>query len=207
MINLNEFKSSETKTVQGTTVIHHNIRTKLKITCVQYVMMDFVQYCFDGKKDVNEDRCFRHTGIYWERASDLLKSLVLKELIEVHDKYRYKPTKKWYDAHKVEVEENFAKFWKPNHGRKWTGSFADAKIKFARACTKYSPEYIIAQKEAYFKYLSHPDNLYRKVMGASVFLNLQTKRFTEEWTVEQPKQVADTKRSNMTLEERKKLYE
>lgn len=197
-------------TIYGTTTIVHDKRDKLGITMAEYVVADFVAYANSKRKLVTFEYAYRRTGLKKDVIPGILKSLREKGLVEI-DGQNLKVTRKWLDTFMIEAEW-FESFWNVKGKPFWPGSKTDAKEKFIKACKFYSPEFLIQCRDNYIQFMSHSENSFRKTMGASVFLNLQTERFKEDWIgslkrlkgeVKMPRSVT----AELTKQEKDKLFQ
>ena len=114
-----------------------------------------------------------------ENFLSLAKSLLTKGFI-ISENNKLKVTRLWLDEFMV-GEEWFDAFWFVKGKTFWAGPRKDAQAKFVKACKFFTPEFLIECRDNYIRFLAHPDNRFRQVMGASVFLNLQTEKFKTDW--------------------------
>lgn len=149
--------------------------------------MEYVEKCARDVININYPSIYEKTGIDHDEAKELFVTLWKKGFIETTQSIsKFKPTIKWFSA-LSSIKNEFEEFWmamqiKTANGKKnisWTGSKQDALNKFTRTRKIESFEYLMAQKELYFKMIASSD--FRKVMGCSVFLNVDTKRYSEDW--------------------------
>lgn len=173
----------------GSTTINHEVRTRLCISNNEYVMMDFFDKFHKASKPIQFVQIYEHIGIEKEEASEMISRLFHKGFIERYDKgvSVLKPSEKWYQGFN-EVDNEFESFWKPMDfvvaGTKkhitWTGAKPDALTKYRKLRKEENYEYLLKQKSDYFRMIAHSD--FRQVMGCSVFLNITTKKYSEDWT-------------------------
>lgn len=173
--------------VTGTSIVNHQIRVKLNLSLEEYVIMEYIEKCARDVIGINYPSIYEKTGIEHDDAKELFVTLWTKGFIETTQSVsKFKPTSKWFSA-LSSIKNEFEEFWMSMHiktanGKKnisWTGSKQDALNKFTKARKIESFEYLMAQKELYFKMIASSD--FRKVMGCSVFLNVDTKRYSEDW--------------------------
>ena len=181
--------------VVGSSTINHQVRTKLCLSMEEYVILDYIERCHRDSKPVEYVYIYSNTGIEHDVVKILFEVLWGNGWIETSSTVsKFKPTKKWYDGFSSTKNE-FEEFWQSldfstSEGKKkisWSGAKADALDKFAKARKVESFEYLMAQKLAYFKMIASSD--YRQVMGCSVFLNVTTKRYSEDWEKQTKKDV------------------
>ena len=171
--------AKDSSVIYGTTTINHNKRCKMGLSTGEYVVADFVAYANSKRKMVTFEYALARTGYHKDDFLGILKSLVSKGFVEIHEP-TIEVTRKWLDTFMIE-EQWFESFWLVNGQAIWPGSKPDAKEKFVKAATMFSPEFIIECRDRYLKFMAHPENNFRKIMGAPVFLNLKTERFKEDW--------------------------
>ena len=173
--------------VTGTSIINHQARVKLGLTMEEYAVMEYIEKCSRDSIPVSYTALYEKTGIEHDDAKVLFVDLWERNFIEVTQNLSmYKPTSKWHEGFST-IKNEFEEFWTSKHfvtvnGKKcisWCGSKQDAINKFAKARKIESFEYLINQKNLYFKMIASSD--FRQVMGCSVFLNTETKRYSEDW--------------------------
>lgn len=180
MSKLKLFKSQEPHHIMGSTLINHGPRIKLGITCNEYCLVTMILYCKKKDKPFDEDRVYRHLGYSWEQVQIILTNLKEKDIIRITEG-KFTITKKWKAYHNVHKRDEFDDFVKPYLGIQWPGSMPEARQKYDMACEKVGPAHLLERKHAYFEFLKKPENSYRKVMQATVFLNPNKERYNENW--------------------------
>lgn len=165
--------------IYGTSEINHCKRHTMGLTMAEYCVADFIQYANSKRKPITYPYVFVHLALDKEQFNSLSASLIQKGFVEVRNNELY-VTRKWLDQFMVS-EEWFDAFWFYKGKPFWPGSKKDAQAKFVKACKMYSPEFLIECRDRYLEFMRHPLNATRQLMGASVFLNLQTERFKEDW--------------------------
>lgn len=176
--------SSTKISVSGSTIINHQARTELNISCDEYVLIDCIEKLVNAKKPINYSLIWEYTGLEKDKVIFLMNEAVINDLlIPSPNTSGYKVTDKWLNAFKP-VEVEFEQFWKSEkvNGKtiSWTGSKPDALQKFMKVRKIESFDYLMKQKKDYFEMIGNSD--WRRVMGCSVFLNITTKRYSEDWT-------------------------
>jgi hypothetical protein len=154
---------------------------------IEYAIMEYVEKCTRDSIPINYPSIYEKTGVDHDEAKELFASLWHDDFIQACNSVsKFKPTSKWFDGFstvKIEFEEFWAsKVYSTANGKKnisWAGSKQDAYNKFVKTRKIESFEYLMAQRELYFKMIASSD--FRKVMGCSVFLNIETKRYSEDW--------------------------
>jgi hypothetical protein len=163
-------------------VINHNIRDRINITCDEYVIIDVCERMYIKNKNYTTNDVRDRLGYEVDFIKEMVKSLFAKGLLEKLDNESPRATDKWKRLFLVS-ESDFEEFIKPvtypNRIIKWTGSKADAKDKYEKAIKIVSPMYLLERKKAYFDFLSRTPH--RDIMAAAVFLNVKTRRYSEEW--------------------------
>jgi len=163
-------------------VINHNIRDRLKINSDQYCICDLIERLYIKNKNYAPYELSRKLGFDAATIKSEVKILIGMRILEKKDGESPKTSDMWKRMFIVS-EEDFEEFMKPHaYGTrtiKWTGSKSDAKTKYEKARKLYSAIYLLDRKKAYFDFLSKNEK--RDIMMASVFLNVKTKRFSEDW--------------------------
>ena len=209
---MNGFENIKTKgedvNVYGNTVINHSIRISLGLTLAEYCVADFIEYAKCRGKIVTYEYAQRRLGLSRADVVIALKSLYTKGFAETNSN-TVLMTEKWLNAFKVD-EIWFDKFWLINGKPFWPGSKPDAKAKFAIVCRKYPPDYIISCRDHYLKFMAHPSNSFRQLMGAPVFLNPEKERFNEDWLGNlkrlDHKEFPQPKRDPITREQKEAMF-
>lgn len=209
---MGEFDNIEVKkvdTIYGNTTINHAVRVRLGLSFAEYVMADFIDYANSKRKLVTYEYMYRRIGMKDKnQISTLTGSLRDKGMITI-DGPNFKVTRLWMDAFMIS-EEWFNAFWNINGKPYWGGSKADAQKKFTLLCRKYTPEYLINCRDAYVKFMKHPKNDFRQVMGAPVFLNPETERFKEDWKLQldrlNGKGFSEAKKPELTAEAKERMF-
>lgn len=215
-----QYVSEKVNRVRGISVIDHRIRTKIEITVGEYCILELYWRRMLQNKQTTWDDIYTHTGIIRDQAGPMIKRLLDKELLKpvlMDGSKRYVPSEKFLDLTEKLEEADFETFWRMSNGRKWPGSKKDARKKFAIAAKEYGAQHLIKCKRDYFEYLSLPENDYRNTMQASVFLNISTERFNENWREQYNDIIAERKKksipdnkiiktSTMTKKEKDELF-
>ena len=187
---MTKFQSGVYNDVHGTSVIDHKLRVKMGLMMVEYVMLDFIHRVTIQKKAIDYGRIRRWTGLTdaneIRRIIGVLENkglIIVEDLIEDGKaKRRIKGvSRKFQNICHTKEDDDFETFWSPAFEKKWTGSKQEAKKLFQVACSKFGASHVLNQKFNYFKFLSLPENAYRSVMMATVFLNMTKQRFNEPW--------------------------
>lgn len=179
------FKSVDNNPIHGTTIINHRARHKLKISCDEYVLLDLIHKLTIKNKTLSKERIKNWIGFEYEDIKPIFKSVKEKGLYEkftdVKGITRYKVSKRYQTIHKIEMDDDYEEFWRPSNTRSWHGSKKAGKDLYKKLIDKYGSQYINAQKEAYFRYLEHPEVAWKTVMNVTTFLSLEKERFSENW--------------------------
>jgi hypothetical protein len=169
--------------------INHNIRNRLGISADDYCIIETCDVLHVKMKVYKAVDVQSKIGYDCDFIKERVKALMEMGLLEKSDGESPHSSDKWKRNFMI-TEEEFEKFMEPvtyaSRKVKWTGSKADAKMKYETARKHYSSQYLFDRKMAYFNFLSR--DIKRDIMMASVFLNVKTKRFSEEWeTYSMPK--------------------
>jgi hypothetical protein len=176
---------STTRGIHGKSVINHKVRHRLKLSNDEYVVIDLIHRLSIQNKEFTEGRLLRWIAMKVDEVRPILSSLKSKGLYEVkvvdgEDKFFV--SKRYQKAHKIELDDDYEFFWQKRGDRKWHGSKKAGKELYNKVVARVGSQYINDQKEAYFKYLNHPSTGFRSIMNITTFLNLETQRFSENWT-------------------------
>ena len=129
--------------IKGKTIIDHNIRTQLCLTCNEYVLADALYQWLESGHTEFPLFIELHKIIGFEQTitHDIYVSLVEKGIID-----EQRITNKWSQHFKVD-ESEFEALWKIYH----TGSKAEAKEVYGRARKIATAEEIFTGATAYLK--------------------------------------------------------
>ena len=151
---------------KGRTIIDHNIRIQLKLTCEEYVVLDLI---------------YTNPGIKYQKIYDALEFYPSRRLLFPECEFVniendcHTTTDKWNYHFKLS-ETDFESFWKiaPK------GSKAMAKVKFSR-CLKLTDGATIS--EAYKKYILWADALQRFRKDTCTWLNPENRAWEDDYTI------------------------
>lgn len=183
--------------IKGKSVIDHSIRMKLKLNCSQYVFYAYmIEQIVEMGRVFNNNHCELHLGFNYKEQLVLVDNLMDKGMLFFNSNKNLVPNKDiWYAAF-PDLEKEFEKFWtieekNPVTGKivtktNWPGSKADAQNKFIKIRKEVSFEHLMKQKEDYEAVLDYQRErgFMRQKMGASVFLNISTKKFDSDFIQE-----------------------
>lgn len=206
LLNVTNRKGSESLII-GVSEINQRIRAKLNITCDQYCMLDLIYKCQSKKETLTYEMTFRRLGLSEEETKDQIR--VLKDLgFVLKNGNKFEVSQSWISQFEVSVAE-FEEFWIYKGKSYWTGSKKDAALKYTEARRFYSKEYLLNQRDGYFKLLELQE--FRVIMGASVFLNVKTERFRENFweqakRIQQVNGVPETPTKKLTIEEVNEMF-
>ena len=171
--------------------INHNIRHRLGISADDYCIIETCDVLYTKQKIYKAVDIQCKIGYDVEFIKERVKALIDAGLLQKDGNESPKSSEKWKRNFLIS-EEEFVAFMEPMQFTtrlvKWTGSKADSKMKYEIARKHYSAQYLLDRKKAYFEYLAR--DIKRDIMMASVFLNVKTKRFSEEWETYGKKQEA-----------------
>lgn len=165
--------------VHGTSVINHAIRSVLKLTCSEYVFMDFIA---KRKEDAFEQgTIYRNTGFSENDVQRLLSSLLKKEFLVIKNG-NFEMTDKWSKGFPV-IDDEFEEFWIVNSKAVWTGSKIKARKFYEELRKKYSRESIFYSRDHYLRYLDleNKSGFDRRIMAAERWLNPKNDYFLVDW--------------------------
>ena len=195
---MKEFRSSPPKII-GSTTINHEIRVKLGLNCSEYCMLDHLSKKEDKGQLADTLSVYIHTGFAEEAQTAILKSLMLKAMVAITSDAGGRDqdivvSNKWYDAF-PDLNKEFDQFWfevipdkqNPNHlirQMAWTGTKKKAIEYWHKLRKKYSFDYMMAQRAAYFEYLEleNKRGFARQRMMCQVFLNPMNERYAEDYS-------------------------
>jgi hypothetical protein len=173
--------------VNGVTTINNNIRVKLNLSMEEYAIMEHVEKSHRDSVELTYSSIYSKTGIEHDPAKIVFNNLWERGfLITSNTVSRFKPSPKWLGAFSG-LKDEFEQFWHsmdidmPEGIKRisWTGSKIDAEKKFCKLRRIETFDYLMKQKVYYFKVIA--SSSYRTIMGCSVFLNVETKRYSEDW--------------------------
>ncbi len=173
------------KPISGSTTINHEVRQKLELTNDEYVLLSFLNTAQQEKRDITYELVYRKTAIEKADYDIISNKLFVRDYIrasKVEERVFIKVSKRFREAFYVQ-ERDFDEFWfnAKTGVCDWPGSKSDALAKYIICRKSYPHDYLMKQKNWYFRFLELPDNSFRKKLGASVFLNMSTKRFEEDF--------------------------
>jgi hypothetical protein len=190
-------KTVEFPQIKGVKTINHSMRVSLGINCSEYVLMDYLAYLLEKKLDFNAMKCYQSTGFKSEEVGPVLSGLIQKGFVVYHEKTdKLDITKKWYDNIPTFINE-FEQFWTikgkdDKMVNAWPGSKPEALrlfIKLRKNGIEF--DYLMKQRNDYFKFLRYQQtvrNFNLQKMMCTVFLNLDKKRYEEEWELQVPEE-------------------
>jgi len=180
-------KVTQQSKIKGSSVINHEVRRKLGISCDLYVFMDYIYDCVQKKREVNIPDTFEATGFDVHEQKELLSQLVKKDFIYPITSPIPRITSLWSNAFS-DFEKEFELFWNKVDKDKslkvcWPGSKKKAFEKFRLARKSKTLEFLIAQRNAYFDYLEMEQKrgFNRQKMIAERWLNPKNEHYDEDW--------------------------
>ena len=199
------------KPISGSTIINHAIRIQLELTNDEYVLLDFLDLAYKEKRVITKELLFRKIGLHPTQFETLRADLQDRKWVRGKDEF-IQVSKRWKEAFYIS-EEDFNEFWLDKNRTKsdWPGNRKDAFEKYIFVRKKFSHEHIMKAKNWYFRLLALPELAYREKMGASVFLNMKTQRFNdnweEQWREKTGKERIEEQLLPVTKEEKDKLFQ
>jgi hypothetical protein len=166
--------------VHGRTIINHKVRSKVNISCNEYVIMDFIMNLFfECKKPfdpkTHEEKLYKAIGCYFYQIEVPIQGLITKGLLSCEEGL-YLTTEKW-DQHfnHVDVETEFAELWN-KYGAKGNRKTA---LNYYRTLKKegVTYEHIDAQMDIYLEFIKLTDTY---IMHLSSFLSPGFKKYDDE---------------------------
>ncbi len=175
--------------VYGKTILCHDIRVRLGLTCLEYVFLDFIKIMQDqsDKRIVYQD-LWKITGISPEHVPDLWKSLIKKKMVRYDKELKVVVTEDVWNTC-FDRDNEFQDFWE-NYGRikdnegKYSligpiGNRALAFRMFKKTVKNLSPEELKEKARAYTDYCFKNERL---ILHASTWLNPMMRRYNDELT-------------------------
>jgi len=173
--------SNESHKIIGGTLIDHKLRTRLLLTCLEYVVLDyFYHFKFIEQLDWDAAHVYRYTGLrrtHYDATIDrLIKKGIITDINQVSDKVKLL----------MNYDEIFEKIWelfKKNPGVKKAG-----RKMFDKAIKKYPKDLLLNCAKNYSELKKDAEKKY--FMHVSSFLNPDEEKFslyTEAETPETPK--------------------
>jgi len=160
------------RVVAGTTTILHQLRAKLKISMVEYVLLDFIyQWHQKNPKPIEYGDYWRACGVKGRMVSKKFARLKEKGLLFKDMDGKVKTTLLW-DSN-FNASDQFESLWKLLN----TGNKQIAKTAFAKALKVDSFENIKKGLEEYIKFVTETDQFKKHL---SSFLNPKNKDWTTQ---------------------------
>lgn len=179
---VNDYRTKPPR-IEGTTTINHDLRVKMGLGCMEYVLMDAIVWLKDRRKLVTDVSVYIRTGLVPEEQVMTLEMLVKKGFVYPNAESDGTPhlSDKWKSFF-TSIEEEFTEFWTKDGKVCWPGSKPKAMELYVQARKKASKGFILEKRDAYFEYLDlvHQGGFNRPKMMATVFLGKQ-ERYMEDW--------------------------
>lgn len=175
-----EFKHTKHKPT-GRSLILHRQRIQLGLSMEEYALMAFIETRKAKNLPVSYDKIEKYLGIDPIHAKELLIMLKQKELIR--NEKGIVITDKWFSVFEIS-EKEFEDFWNINSKPCWPGSRKESLKMYIKARKLFDKDFLLQQRNAYFKFLQEPENEYRSKMSCSTFLNPENEKFNQNWTKE-----------------------
>ena len=174
-------RQSKLPKIHGISKINHHLRLQLGLNCSEYVLAELMFELVQKKEEVMASTIYRRVGFAQGEQLHYLNSLIQKGIVLPTESKNPIFTDKWRDVF-ITKEEEFTEFWTINGKVCWPGSKPKAMQLYTQIRRMYSKEYILEQRDAYFKYLElvNKHQFDRSKMMATVFLGSQ-ERIHEDW--------------------------
>ena len=200
-------RKSNRAQVSGITEIIHSARVKGGLSMEEYAILDLLTK--KGNKKYGWEIFYRKLGMSADDASAIIKKLRQKGYIGVSGgTAKVLPL---FNQLFESTEAEFEEFWTIVEDKKlkaaWGGSKPEAKKHYTTLRRKYSAEYLLSQRNDYFRYLEYEkthNKFNRAKMGGPVFLNPDKERFKEEWAEHLPK--PEKPKGKLTEKDKEKLF-
>lgn len=186
MTKLSDYKSKAPDII-GSTTINHGARVRLGLNCSEYVFLDHLTKKDQKGSIADTLSVYINTGFGESETKALFRSLIAKGFI-VPDGQYYNITSKWEEAFPDLDREFESHFWlEVIEGHKkvaWTGAKKKAMEYYIRLRKKYSRDFIVTQRDNYFKFLDLQKklrNFDQQRLMCQVFLNPATERYMEDY--------------------------
>jgi hypothetical protein len=199
---------------KGINRIEHSIRITLGLNCTEYCVFDTILSRKQRKKPTKFVDIENYTGLLPSEINNSINKMIEATLIKiVNNEYLLNRNmiKAAFAKQEDQFEKEFEQFWKIEKDKKlvncWPGPRTDALNKFKIARKKHSFEFIMKQRDNYFKLLEH--EIWRKPMQATKFLNIKTGQIEEDWVSQWPdhfKQEKETQPKPLTKQQKDNLY-
>ena len=210
------FKNKELQKAEpvGMNTVDHYRRTKLGLNCTEYCVLDTI---FQRKRKGKYTQFVSIEVFTMIDPQDISEALDRMEEIgiikEIDAKY-YLHKKVFAQLDEEEgnkFAEEFEEFWKLPDSFKlgvWPGAKKAALNKFIKVRKKHSLEYLLQQRNRYIELLELQP--WRSMMMATVFLNMETGRFTEDFagqieSIKNPEKKEKVK-EQISIQDKKELY-
>ena len=204
-------KITERTWPSGTTCINHRVRVMMDLTLTEYCILDLIIKRKSMGKDVTYTTIENSLGIPVDTITKATKLLEQKQMIKYDNKFFLNPetVKRLKVLEEGQYASEFEVFWMMKKDDKnvvaWPGPRKDAYEKFVTARKQFSLEFIMKQRENYFKYLViHP---WRQKMIASKFLNVKTGQIEEDFLAQIKTESTEVKRDEkITSKQKEELF-
>lgn len=205
MSGFKDYKAKKSVRITGSTTINHSIRVKGQLSCMEYVMLVYLDNREKRKEHKDNSHCTAFTGYSTEEQNMLIKLLTERGfLLPFSLNIPYHVTsQKWRDLF-LGIEMEFEQFWHIEHenedGKKikkaaWTDTKKTAFRVFSTVRKSHDFDYLLKQRNIYFDFLNYTNlnGFDRRKMGCAVWLNPLNEKFNANWKIQ--------------LEEERKKYE
>lgn len=176
--------------IRGSTTINHLIRMKNKLSMEEYAILDFIMtYRESSKKNepITFGRIWVATGIMHDKAQEIIKELVKRELIIVDNERRMNVSKSY--TVQFQNKGDFEEFWKI--GPK--GNKAGAMRAYEKLIRQYPHDKICSK---YKEYLEFCDRSGRFKLDTSTWLHPKNGNMETEWIENKEQKKEDTPSPN-----------
>lgn len=178
------FEKANGQHVFGITIMRHDIRIKLGLTCIEYVLLDFIKTW----QDKNDTRILHrdlwiYTGIAPEHIPELWKNLIDKDMVYYDEETGLVTTASAFDQC-FNKDSDFQDFWE-NYGRinhELIGPIGNRQIAakvYRKTIKNLTPAALKEKARLYTEYCQREK---KYILHASTWLNPMIRRYDDELT-------------------------
>jgi len=181
----NEVKDYRSKPprIEGTTTINHDLRVKMELGPMEFVLMDAIVWLKERRKLVTDVTVYIRTGLVPQEQTMALEMLVKKGFVYPEAEADGTPalSEKW-SSFFTSIEDEFPEFWTKDGKVCWPGSKPKALELYVSVRKTKSKDFLLKQRDDYLKFLElvRRNGFDRPQMMATVFLGKQN-RYEENW--------------------------
>lgn len=182
----NTFVKHNGRFVFGKTIMDHKIRIKLGLTCIEYVLLDFIKTWQDkGDKRIRYNELWIFTGIAPEHIPELWKNLLAKNMVYYDEETKLVTTASAFDEC-FNKDNDFQDFWEhygrildANNNYELIGNVGNRPMalkNYRKAIKNISPEELKAKMRLY---IEHCYKEKKYIQHASTWLNPMNRKWED----------------------------